>query len=476
MAANFSTSAYMQFQELDGGHSDTVNCLVFSPTGAALASGGDDCALIIWNVAQGRLLYRLLFKSALDSVLWHPTQPDTVIVGCANGMLQQIQDFSLMRSEAYDINVGARSTVHCLDYDTNTGRLAIGMGEEVHVTRERTPNCYSGNVVFPPPPEPERLSDKADQRLRAVALKFHDDGKSLIVSYLAHGIRCWDSDTRESLWNIPMPSATPNIGGAAVSPDHRYIVVYNTVNGLDLYAVGVQKKPMAKMSYKLDKAPRTKHSLQVSFIHKGHGIVCGTTSGKIRVWETRSGEPCQDLDHGENDIIQAVATTLHSKTSYIATGSTARGQGTYIKIWRAKIAEQGGSVDFGESVVDLVQSVARSNLAQPGKIVLETLAMLLAMGIFLGSLWVCFQVPWTVVGHGVVGALHFVWDLTSHSVRAGAAWVHDRSVEILALLWSGVSYLKEFFRDILRSFVLSLLPELTDGVAQNVGGPGLREL
>ncbi|OJT03396.1 hypothetical protein TRAPUB_6013 [Trametes pubescens] len=291
-----------------------------------------------------------------------------------------------------------------------------------------------------------------------------------------------------------MPSATPNIGGAAVSPNHRYVVVYNTVNGLDLYAVGVQKKPKARMSYKLDKAPRTKHSLQVSFINKGHGIVCGTTSGKIRVWETRSGEPCQDLAHGENDVIQAVATTLHNKISYIATGSTSRGQGTYIKLWRAKTAEQSGSIDFGESVVDLVQSVARSDFAHPGKIILETLAVLLAIGIFLGSLWLCLQVPWTVVGHSILGAvgypscsgddvglielrqLRFAYEIVVHCIVVGAAWGYDVGVVFVALLSSGLSHLKESVRHALRSMVLSLLPELAGGVAHNVGGPDPGEL
>lgn len=47
-------------------------------------------------------------------------------------------DHLQMQSEQYEINLGARSTVHCLEYDAHTGRLAIGMGEEVHVTREKT--------------------------------------------------------------------------------------------------------------------------------------------------------------------------------------------------------------------------------------------------------------------------------------------------------------------------------------------------
>lgn len=94
--SSFPISAYVELHKLKGGHSDTINCVAFSPNGAYLASGGDDYALVIWNVSQGRQLYRTLFRSSVDYIIWHPTLPDTVIIGCSNGTLQQFHEFSLV--------------------------------------------------------------------------------------------------------------------------------------------------------------------------------------------------------------------------------------------------------------------------------------------------------------------------------------------------------------------------------------------
>ena len=160
MPSPFISSAYIQAQLLKGGHSDTVNTLAFSHDGIHLASGGDDQTLIIWNALKGQLLYRFVFENAVDCVLWHPVHPETIIAGLASGFLFQLHGFSLVRTSGdctsiccsldlaltldywqlnyhkHDIHLGARSTVYCLDYDTTTGCLAIGMGEEVHITRE----------------------------------------------------------------------------------------------------------------------------------------------------------------------------------------------------------------------------------------------------------------------------------------------------------------------------------------------------
>ncbi|RDX51813.1 WD40 repeat-like protein [Lentinus brumalis] len=336
----FSASAYIQLHTLVG-HSDTINSLSFSKDGTHLASGGDDQSVIIWNTLKGQLLYRVMFEDAVDCVLWHPVHPETIIAGLVSGYMFQVDGFSLLHHHKYDIRVGVRTTIYCLDYDVSTGCLAIGMGEEVHLTREVKRNNYDGDLVLPRPSEPERMNEGGDTRLRAISVKFYTDGTQLVVSYMAHGVICWDISAPEpsQLWRIAMPKESPHIGGSALSPDYRHIALYNAVDGVDLYVAGQGVKQEARIKYLLDKPPQSKHQLQVQFIHAGQALVCGTTTGTVRLWETGSGEILQELAHGGKYSLNLCYCPFLWRHSYIAAGTVDKGQRTYIKVWRAKISE-----------------------------------------------------------------------------------------------------------------------------------------
>ncbi|KAI0705490.1 WD40-repeat-containing domain protein, partial [Earliella scabrosa] len=341
------TTAYVELHTLTGGHSDTINHLAFSSDGLHLASCGDDQSLIVWNAEEGRLLYRVLFKSKVDRVLWHPISPATIVVGCENGYLYQLHDFSPTGGEKVQIELGVRGTIQCLDYDMTTRCLAVGIGCDVYVTREAGPNRYEGASMFPSPRvQPRRPIQRKDDdrleeretRLRPINLHFIRSGQQLIASYLVHGIVCWDTASQATLWSfLPHDSTSPTIGSSALSPTGDSIAVYNVRDGVDIYGVkstgGNKRKP--KRSYKLPKTPRTKHAVQTIYINDGRGLVCGTTTGDVWVWDAASGEIYQALAHDRGDILQAIAVPNCGEYSYLAAGSVDKGQATYIKLWKA---------------------------------------------------------------------------------------------------------------------------------------------
>ena len=42
--------------------------------------------------------------------------------------------------DQHDIKIGVRSEVHCLDFEARTRCLAVGIGDEIHITREQEPS------------------------------------------------------------------------------------------------------------------------------------------------------------------------------------------------------------------------------------------------------------------------------------------------------------------------------------------------
>lgn len=93
----FSSTAYVLAHTLTRGHSETINAVSFSLDGNYLASGADDNSVIIWSILDGSFLYRFVFESAVDCILWHPILKETLIIGCGRGPLFQLRDFSLVR-------------------------------------------------------------------------------------------------------------------------------------------------------------------------------------------------------------------------------------------------------------------------------------------------------------------------------------------------------------------------------------------
>ncbi|KAH7908131.1 WD40-repeat-containing domain protein [Hygrophoropsis aurantiaca] len=220
-------------------------------------------------------------KSPVLSLQWDLKSKHKLFCGCQDGtfvMIADIKDTETM----FEILTGIQAPIYCIDSHASSGNLAVGVGCEVHIAREMSKSAYVTFTVMPEPPSlPRHLvsddtSEDRDNRVRARA------------------ISCWDINTRSALWVINPAHRHQHIGYAAISPNNLYILVSNLTNGLDLYPMGESN---VLQSYRYATPADKNYPLTVDFLHDGNTIVCGSPTGKVPIWNTKTGVHMQTLSH-----------------------------------------------------------------------------------------------------------------------------------------------------------------------------------
>ncbi|KAJ3520573.1 hypothetical protein NM688_g9143 [Phlebia brevispora] len=331
---------------------DSANALAFSPDSRLLAVGLDDESLWIYNPRTGKIPLHIITCTPTTALLWHSENSYTLFVGGGDGSCK----LHILNSEASSAlrcleiplwvkdeePLGDKDPVECFDYDGASQCLAMIVRCKVAVSQPmnswepyeasaRSNKTYGSSLssiltLYVPDgqtkakwrtitlPDLQVGSDYvypngADRRICPMSLHFADEGRSLIVSYLNHGI----------------------IGQSALTGDGRYLVVHNLSSGFDRYDLQIFGKVhyYPAMSSAANNVP-----LPVICMAKDM-LLFGSTVGCAKLTDL-SGQIEQTLRNPAL-IVQSLAACLLEDEKYIALGASEKPP--YVTIWRVQAGE-----------------------------------------------------------------------------------------------------------------------------------------
>ncbi|KAI0654585.1 quinon protein alcohol dehydrogenase-like superfamily [Cubamyces menziesii] len=176
---------------------------------------------------------------------------------------------------------------------------------------------------MPSPPTEDILPYASELLPRS--LHFAEEGKVVIVSYLYHGIVCWNVSSKTWQWRIQTGT---RIARSALSPDEKAIAICNLMNGFAQYRVKTGEMLSQYPVEVVDNVP-----LPVLFIHEGRSLLCGSDRGEVTIFNAETGSLVQVLQHP--DVVQQ-AYRRAAGVDWIATGTSEAGDRTSIILWKRR--------------------------------------------------------------------------------------------------------------------------------------------
>ncbi|KAI0702554.1 WD40-repeat-containing domain protein [Earliella scabrosa] len=297
---------YTQTAHLTDGHSGGITAVVFNPDGSFLATAGLDGTVCIWDTKTWLLLDVYRSKAKVTSLAWF--DDEALVCGLADGIIS-----SMVKGENFTHVRGMWGHLYPVEHlAVSGGLLASGAQQELciwHWNPNPAMACLFRSL--PSPLTPQRPSkarkrhgdkgkERQDTRKEAYGPVQQNDGRKevgdqevlitgvfwtpscLVIAYLSHGVRLFDRETWQCVQTLGYQDP---IVTSSLSPNGALLAAYNPGVGFQIYNLDTGK---ITQTFKQGDEGEHSRAIQVSFIHGGHAIVGGSTSGSLTVWFVES--------------------------------------------------------------------------------------------------------------------------------------------------------------------------------------------
>ncbi|THH26347.1 hypothetical protein EUX98_g7841 [Antrodiella citrinella] len=319
------------------GFKDSINCIQFSPTHRYFAVGSDEGYTRIYKTDSGDCLVELLGVNTVTALFWHPSQDDQLLkffIGYGDGSVAVYfvdpvrieRELRTVSSESVQIDFDAEGPVEDFAFNPTSLYLSVIIGTQVFMCLSLNNEASHDPALITTNPramaDPPSLHDYKTDTPRSNPpqprnVHFAIKSNNLIVSYLEHGVVCWDGKGKNIVRQI------------AIETHERHIVVHNLLSGFDQYDLRTGERLATHL---VNTPPECNIGLPVLFIHKDADLLFGDIRGEVTIADLGQ-HITQRLAHPKESIIQAVAYGEWRNNSYIVTGTAETEASTFVYIW-----------------------------------------------------------------------------------------------------------------------------------------------
>jgi WD40 repeat protein len=254
-------------------HTGTVRALAFSPDGHTLASGSWDCAIKLWDLKSGTLLWTERRTNSIQRLAF---APDGRLLASA-GDDGSIHLWDASGGTHLQTLSGHSGPVYALAWSPDGSVLASG-GFDGDIWMWERPWTQPARGV-------RLLKEHTNWVL---ALAFAPDGRTLASGSFDHTVKLWDVDSlsvRETL-----TGHTDRVDAVAWSPDGRLLASCGFDQTIWLWDV-------ERGSYRTTLLGHTASVYDLAFTPDSHILLSGSEDGTVRVWDVER-EQCVRIMQG----------------------------------------------------------------------------------------------------------------------------------------------------------------------------------